>query len=235
MDGIEEAVAQPHAYGPVPAVRIDAAIDRSLLLQLLFLSAAEEVEQAAATALLRGRLTTAATAGEGILQLRLPAPIAAAAAKRLALLLQLSELAARVLDAVIHIEAFRAAHQAAAEDEEAFEAAGVFHRRAGALEGAVGLGNLLIDAGHVLAIGAAAAMRRGEVLLKLHAADLTVAQALRECETSAVNQPCAADREQNEASASGRPYGRRNTAPKITVAAHDWFPSPRTARRIMRA
>ena len=163
------------------------------------------------------------------MQLRLPAPIAAAAAKRLALLLELGELAARVLDAVIHVEAFRAAHEATAEDEEALEAAGVFHRRARALEHAVGLGDLLIDAGHVLAIGAATATRRGEVLLKLHAADLPVAQALREAEPAPPTSPAPQSASRARRATSDRPYGRRNDAPKITVAAHDWFPSPRTA------
>ena len=228
VDRIEEAVAQPHADGAIPAVGIDAAIDRRLLDVLLFLlAAAEEIEQAAAAALLRRWLAAAAATGERILQLGLPPPIAAAAGERLALLLELGELAARVLDAVVHVEAFRAAHQAAAEDEEALEAAGIFHGRAGALEHAVGLGDLLIDAGHVFAI-AAAASRRGEVLLELHAADVAVAQTLRQGKTGAAGEPRAAQREQSKARARDRPYGRRNDPPKITVDAHDWFPSPRS-------
>ena len=194
---------------------------------LIVLAAAEEIEQAAAAALLRRWLAAAAAAGERILQLRHPPPVAAASGERLTLLLELGELPARVLDAVVHVEAFRAAHEAPAEDEEALEAVGIFHRRLRPLEHAVGLSDLLIDARHVVAIGAAAA-RRGEVLLELHAANVAVAQSLRQGKTGAADQPRAAEREQGKTQAHARPYGRRNDPPKITVDAHDWVPSPRS-------
>ena len=52
----------------------------------------------------------------------------------------------------------------------------IFHRRAGALEYAVGLGDLLVDAGKLLTVAAATTSLRGdEVLLQLHAADLVFA------------------------------------------------------------
>ena len=94
-------------------------------------------------------------------------------------MLQLTKLTSCVLDTVVHLEAFRTAHQAAAEDEEALEAAGIVHGRLSALEHPVGLGDLLLDAGQILAIGAAA-VRGGKILLKLHTAELLLAHALGE-------------------------------------------------------
>ena len=98
------------------------------------------------------------------MQLSLPAPVAAAARERLALLLQLGELAPRVLDAVVHLEALRAADQAADEDEKTLEAVGIVHGRLRALEYSVGLGDLLVDAAYIFAVGAAT-LRRSEILL----------------------------------------------------------------------
>ena len=93
---------------------------------------------------------------------------------RVALRLKLLNLTPRVLDLVVHLEAFRTAHQPAAEDEEApLEATGVLHRRLGAIVDAGRILNLLVDAGQLLA--AAAALSAGELLLQLHATDLVVA------------------------------------------------------------
>ena len=111
-----------------------------------------------------------------MLELSLPPLVAAAAGQRLALLLKRGKLAARVLDAVVHLEALRAAHQRLAEDEEALEAAGILHRRLGALEHAVILGDLLVEAREVVGVSAAALRGRDELLLKLQAADLLVAR-----------------------------------------------------------
>ena len=62
----------------------------------------------------------------------------------LALLLKLVELATRILDLVVHVEAFRAPHQPAAEDEEALSKQPASSMAAlRALEHAIGLGNLL--------------------------------------------------------------------------------------------
>ena len=124
--------------------------------------------------------------------------------ERLALLLELGELAPRVLDPVVHVEAFRAAHQAAAEDEEALEAAGVLHGRLGALEHPVGLGDLLLDAGQVVAVGAAA-LRRGKFLLELHAADLLLAHALRQ---TGLSPPMSAAPHRASSARHGPPAGR---------------------------
>ena len=117
-------------------------------------------------------------------------------------MLKLGELPPRVLDAVVHLEAFRAAHQAAAEDEEALEAAGILHRRPGALEHAVGLGDLLVDAGQFLAVDAAA-LGCGKLLLELHAADLLLAHALRQA--IAAHERDGAEREHGKARTAGRP------------------------------
>ena len=67
----------------------------------------------------------------------------------LALLLKLAQLAARILDAVVHLQALRVPNQPAAEDEETLEAASVVHGRLRALEHAVCRSNLLVDAGSV--------------------------------------------------------------------------------------
>jgi hypothetical protein len=119
-------------------------------------------------------LTAAAGAGQRVLKLGLTPSVSAAACQGLTLLLKLAQLAARILDAVVHLQALRIPDQPAAEDEEALEAARILHGRLRALEHAVGLGNLLVDTGDVTAIGSAAALRRGQILLELHAADLLV-------------------------------------------------------------
>ena len=97
-DRIEEAVAKPHADRLVAPIRVDAAIDGCLefRLLLLLLTTAEEVEQAASARLLGSG--AAARARESLMQLGLLTLVAAAADDRLALLLKLGELAARVLD-----------------------------------------------------------------------------------------------------------------------------------------
>jgi hypothetical protein len=88
--------------------------------------------------------------------------------------LKLLDLTARIFDLVVHLEAFRTAHEPAAEDEEApLEAAGVLHGSLGAIVHAACVLNLLVDAGQRLA--PAAALSAGELLLQLHAADLVVA------------------------------------------------------------
>jgi hypothetical protein len=140
---------------------------------LLVLAAAEDIEQAAAPRC--SDLAAAACARERILKLGLPPPVAAATGEGLALLLELTQLPTRILDAIIHLQALRVPDQPAAEDEEALETARILHGCARALKHAVGLSNLLVDAAEVTAIGAATALRRGEVLLELHAADLLVA------------------------------------------------------------
>jgi hypothetical protein len=68
----------------------------------------------------------------------------------------------------------RAAHQRLAEDEEAFEAAGILHGRLRALEHAIILRDLLVEAGEIVGIGAAALRGRREVLLKLIASHLLI-------------------------------------------------------------
>jgi hypothetical protein len=119
---------------------------RRLLHFYFFAAAAEEVEQAAAATRGLSAQSAATAPGQRVVELSLAPLVPAPARERLALLLELSELAPRVLDTVIHLEAFRATHETAAEDEEALEAAGVLHGRASALEHAVGLGDLLFDA-----------------------------------------------------------------------------------------
>ena len=201
MDRIEEAVAEPHADRAVAPVRVDAAIDRAsadVCSSLLVLAAAEEVEQAAAAALRRSRLGRRSRCGPAHPAAPPPPPVAAAAGERLALLLELGELTARVLDAVVHLEAFRAAHQASAEDEEALEAVGILHRRLGALEHAVGLGDLLVDARHVVAIGAAAACAEASSCWSCMQRISLVAQSLRQGQPGAADERRAAQREQGK-------------------------------------
>ena len=80
---------------------------------------------------------------------------------------------ARVLDLVVHLQTFRAAHQSAAEDEKAaLVAAGIFHGRLGAVVDAARVLNLPVDAWKRLTPAAALGAR--ELLLQLHAADLIV-------------------------------------------------------------
>jgi len=91
MDREVEAVAEPHAHGPVPAIGVDAAIDR----RLVFLArAAKEVEQTAARL---GRAATA-IALHGALELLLTPPVAAAS-ERGPLRLEAFGVPPRVLDA----------------------------------------------------------------------------------------------------------------------------------------
>ncbi len=131
-------------------------------------------------------------------------PVAAAAEKHLALLLKLGQPAPRIFDARIHVDAFRAPHEPATEDEETVEAAGVLHGRLRPLEHAVGLGDLLIDAAEFIAVRSAAALRGGELFLELHAADLLLADALRQASAGAGDKAGTAEREQAETCA-GRP------------------------------
>ena len=96
-----------------------------------------------------------------------------AAGNCVALRLELLDLTPRILDLVVHLEAFGAAHQPAPEDEEAtLEATGVLHGSLGSLVEAGRILNLLVDAGKLLA--AAAPLGAGKLLLQLHAADLVV-------------------------------------------------------------
>ena len=106
---------------------------------------------------MRHRPSAAApVAGECIHELRLPAPIAAAAGDAVTLGLKLLDLTSRILDLVVHLEAFRTAHEPAAEDEEApLEATGVLHGSLGAIVDATRVLNLLVDAGQRLAPAAA--------------------------------------------------------------------------------
>ncbi len=154
-------------------------------LDLLAAAAAEPIEQAApAAALTRrllGDLAVASAAGERILQLGLPATVAAAAEDRLALLLQLIELAARILHTGAHLQAFRTAHQPAPKNEETLIAARILHGRSRALIDAIGVLDLLLDPGQGIAAAATAALG-GELLLQLHAADLLIAHRLGERE-----------------------------------------------------
>jgi hypothetical protein len=143
-------------------------------LLLVLTAAAENIEQPAASRRLPG-LAAAAGTRQRILKFGLTPAVSAAAGQSLPLPLELAQLAPRILDPVIHLQALRAPDQSPAEDEEALEAARVLHGRLRALEHAVSLGDLLVDAGQVAAIGPSAALRRGEVLLELHAADLLVA------------------------------------------------------------
>src|SRR3989304_3212160 len=100
----------------------------------------------------QGRVPATAAAYQRIVELSLAPLVPAPARERLALLLELGKLAPRILDAVVHLEAFRATHETAAEDEEALEAAGIIHGRPCALEHTVGLGDLLLDAAYGFAI-----------------------------------------------------------------------------------
>jgi hypothetical protein len=195
---------------------------------------AEEIEQAA-SATRRPDLSAATAPGERVLELGLPAAVSASAQEGLALLLKLRELTARILEAVVHLEAFRAPDEASAEDEEALEAARVIHGRASALKYAVSLGDLLVDPGQLLAVRTAA-LGGGQLLLKLHAADLLLAHALRQDETIAAHDRDAGKSERGEARAYGRPHRRRHHATNTAMHAHDWFRSPRMPpERIMRA
>ena len=173
---------------------------------LFFLAAtAEKVEKAPSR---RADLTAAAAASESIAKFGLPPLAAAAAHERLALLLKLGELAPRVFDPGIHIETFRAPHQAAAENEEAVETASVLHGRLRSLEHAVGLGNLLLDAAEVRAVRAATALGGDKLLLELHAADLLLAhRTLREARARVRGKAGATEREHAKARpADGRPH-----------------------------
>ena len=150
-----------------------------MLRLLLVVATAEPAEQSAAAAvaarlLLHRPAAGAAVAGKRIHKLRLAPAIAPAARNCVALCLELLNLTPCILDLVVHLEAFGAAHQSASEDEEApLEATGILHRRLGPLVEAGRILNLLVDAGQLLA--AAAALSAGELLLQLHAADLVVA------------------------------------------------------------
>jgi hypothetical protein len=169
-------------------------------------------------------LAAATAAGHRILQLGLAPPVSAAARHSLTLLLELTELTPRIFDAIIHLQALRGPVQPAAEDEEALEAIGILHGGLGALEYAVGLGDLLVDTRNVIAVGPSSALRGNEVLLQLHAADLLVA--LSQSEAGAANHRRGAQRKHGEARAADRPHRRREQAPKIAMNAHDWFRSP---------
>ena len=118
------------------------------------------------------------------MQLGLTALAAATAAQSVALLLKLRELAPGILHAAIHADAFRAANETLAENEETLEAACVLHRGAGAFVDFLQLGNLALDGGHVGAAPTAAGTRcAGELALKLEAADLLLAHGLSEGQT----------------------------------------------------
>ena len=233
-DRVEESVAEPHADRTIAPIRVDAAIDRGLglLLFFLLLPAAEEVEQATA-ALRRAHLAAAAASRHCILKLGLPTLVAAAARERRALLLERGKLTARILDAVVHLEAFRTAHQRLAEDEEALEAAGVLHGRLGALEHAVVLGDLLVEAGDVVAAATAALRSRNQFLLELHAADLLLVSTLRDGKPCAGGGDHAAERERGDTASTQRMYGRGDHAPKTAIDPHNWFQSPGSHQRIM--
>jgi len=127
-----------------------------------------------------------------------------------------------------------AADESLAENEEALEAAGILHGRLGALEHTIGLGDLLVDSWQRIAPRPAAALRGGEILLELHAADLLVARTLGENEAGAAHDPYAAHSEHGNAQAADRPHTRRDHAPKTAMDAHDWFRSPGSHGRIMR-
>ena len=85
-----------------------------------------------------------------------------------------------ILDALVPLEAFLSPDHPSAEDEEAFEAACVLHRGAGTLEDSIGLGDLLVDAGDLFAIGSAPALGRNKLLLELETAHLLLAHTLGE-------------------------------------------------------
>ncbi len=171
-------------------------------------------------------MAAAAALRHRVLELGLTPLVAAAAGQRRALLLKRGKLAARILDAVVHLEALRAAHQRLAEDEEALEAAGILHGRLGALEHAVILGDLLVEAREVVAVGAAALRGGSQLLLELKAADLLLARPLRERKPGASSHGQAAERKRGEPASADRPHGRREHAPKIAINPHDLDPIP---------
>jgi hypothetical protein len=148
-------------------------------LLLVAATTAEPAEQSASAAvaahlLLHRPAAGAAVAGERVHELGLAPAIAAATGNCVALRLELLNLTPRILDLVVHLEAFRAAHQSTSEDEEApLKATRILHRRLGALVDAARVLNLLVDAGQRLSPAAALGAR--ELLLQLHAADLMIA------------------------------------------------------------
>ena len=135
-----------------------------------------------------------------------PFPMLSTLSLNLALLLELGELAPRVLDAGIHVEAFRASHQPAAEDEKAVETTSILHGRLRALEYAICLSDLLVDAGNLFAVRSAAAAPpgRGKLLFELHTAGLLLA--LRKAWTRAGDKADAANCERAKARAADRPH-----------------------------
>ncbi len=216
-----EPVAGPDADGAVAAIRVDAAIDRLIgifLVGLLDPLAAEPAEQSAAAAVAAHRLlvltAAAAVAGKRIHELSLPPAIAAAAGDRGALLLQLVDLAARVLDAAIHLQAFRGADEAAAENQEApLIATGIVHGRLGAPIHAGRVLDLAVDGGKLGA--AAAAAGAGQFLLELHAARLLVVLRQR---VAGAGERRAANREAARAAPD-----RRHVAPGRRAKAREAF------------
>ena len=109
--------------------------------------------------------------------------------------MQLVDLAARVLDAAIHLQAFRGADEAAAEDQEApLIATGIIHGRLGAPIHAGRVLDLAVDGGKLAA--AAAAAGAGQFLLQLHAAHLLVVLRQR---VAGAGERRAANREQRQA------------------------------------
>jgi hypothetical protein len=102
------------------------------------------------------------------------------------------------------------------------------------LEHTIGLGDLLVDSWQRIAPRPAAALRGGEILLELHAADLLVTRTLGKNEAGAAHDPYAAHSEHGNAQAADRPHTRRDHAPKTAMDAHDWFRSPGSHGRIMR-
>ena len=119
---------------------------------------------------------------------------------------KLGELAPRVLDAGIHVEAFRAPHQPPAENEETVEAAGILHGCLRPLEHPVGLGNPLFDVGEVRPVRAAPALGGGKLLLELHTANLLFAYALRGAWVGTPDEAGATESEHAEPWPAGWPY-----------------------------
>src|SRR5690606_25595142 len=112
---------------------------------------------------------------------------------------------------------------------EAFEAARILHGRAGSLKHPVDLGDLLLDAHQLFAVGAAAALHRGEFLLQLKAADLLLAEALGEAERGgAGDQPRAAQAERGPPTVAGKPRQHGKHAPKMAVCAQSRSISPKS-------
>ena len=99
------------------------------------------------------------------------------------------------------------------------------HRRLGALEHAVILGDLLVEAREVVAVGAAALRGGSQLLLELQAADLLLAR-LRQRKRSASNKGRAAERKRHEPASAGRQHERRTHEPKIAINPHDLVPLP---------